>query len=139
MPLDMTEAPSPDTGVWVQAELDDDGEFAVRVYCAAAFRKPEKDDKGVSTGELGRATCTVWDDIADSPKVPKELKDRLKQALQEFIDASRKSLTIGANRAAMRHEDFEMRREKPGTVYLDFKGSVGGSGDLSKKADRSGS
>jgi hypothetical protein len=102
------------TGIWVKAELDDEGKLDVVIHCAAEWAKDE--------------TVTVGEDITD--KIPDIVKNSLKKNLNQVIEASKNSLTNMAKDAAVEMSNFKLGKKEKAKLKLDFKGEIGASGSL---------
>jgi hypothetical protein len=102
-----------DTGVWVAAELDDEGTLRVSVSAAAEWREGE--------------TCTFGEDVQD--QLPPEYRERITAALQAIIDAVGPQAMRNAKDVAMQHAAAVSGRAQPGVRTLSFEGSLGAEGN----------
>ena len=96
------------TGVWTKVELDDEGNCAVKVHCAAEWMPGE--------------TVTVGEDVTD--RIPADVLASLKTGLNKIIAASKTSLNDKARAAAAEMADFKLGKKKQQILQLNFSGET---------------
>lgn len=102
------------TGVWTKVELDDDGDFSIKIHSASEWKPGE--------------TVTCGEDITD--KVPIDVVNQLKGALNKIIRASKVSMTELSDKAANQMAEFKSGGRNKKVLTLDFAGEMKQDGKM---------
>jgi hypothetical protein len=112
------------TGVWVKAELDDEGRLSVRLFGAAAL------PPGINQAKELPETVHHNEDVHEF--LDPATEEALRKALQSVIDQGGKAIMAQANGDASAMRAFFDRKPEKGLFRTMFGGKTDASGDLSK-------